>query len=188
MIYSRAPLSALALLVSTISLSSCGIDTEESITFDNPFCQDVDATFTITSSGTSTSQAFDVENVIRDDYVLREISIKDAEKLKISSIHLLAPDGTVFYYPEPGPDTARLFEETLTPTSIIYTASNIKYETSIETPGGAEVPSGDPTQYAEKHLGSWELTITYLHSDLPEDAVDAGLIHKTFEICFPFDE
>jgi hypothetical protein len=188
MIYSRAPLSTLVVLVSTISLSSCGIDTEESITFDNPFCQDVDATFTITSSGTSTSQTFDVDNVIRDDYVLREISIKDAEKLEIYSIEFLAPDGTLFYYPEPGLDTARLFEETLTPTSIIYTASNIKYETSIETPGGAEVPSGDPTQYAEKHLGLWELTIKYLNSDFPEDAVEAGFIHQTFEICFLFDE
>lgn len=167
-----------SILGSVLLLSSCGLNTGEAIDFDNPFCYEYEAFFSLPSSATSSTQLIEVNNVIRDEYVLREISIKDVEKDEIKSIELLAPDGTVFYFPEPGSSTARVFDETLTPTGIIYSASNIKSEAS----GSA------PVEYCETHLGLWELTIQYLYSDLPSDAVDDGFIKKTYEVCFLFDE
>jgi hypothetical protein len=170
------------------AVAGCGLNTDESITFDNPFCYDYDFTFSVLSSSTISSQTVDVDNVIRDDYVLREISITDADKDEIYSIEFLAPDGTVFSYPGVGSSTARVSEETLTPTEMIYSASNIKTEISVETVGGSEIPSGDPVLHCENHLGTWELTIKYLNSGLSSDVRDAGVLHKTYEVCFLFDE
>ncbi len=178
-------LAGFAALTST---PSCGLNTEEAITFDNPFCYDYDFTFSVLSSSTISSQTVDVDNVIRDEYVLREISITDADKDEIYSIELLAPDGTVFSYPESASSSARVFEETLTPTGIIYSASNIKSEISVETVGGSEIPSGDPVLHCENHLGTWELNIKYQNSELSSDVRDAGVLHKTYEVCFLFDE
>lgn len=182
MIQSTFKTTLLAAALST--LAGCGINTGEIIDFDNPFCQDIDLTFTKDDSLAYWTQEVDVNNVIRDEYDLETITIEASEAVEIAYITMVAPDGTRFVYPGTG-STRRTFEESIGSSTATYTVSNVESESSIGGVGG----SGATTReyYCEEHMGIWELKISYLPREVPDDVGTDDALHVTYTICFEYD-
>lgn len=167
--------------------ASCGLTTGEAIDFDNPFCQDVEVTFTASSSLTHWTHEVDFYNVIDEDYQLESITIKDADEHEAYSITLTAPDGCTFKYHRTSSVGGAELVETPTPTSLNYVGTNVKRETTVTS--GGSVVSTEREYFCAEHLGTWSLEITYVASEIPSGAVTSyGALHKTYEICFEYEE
>ena len=167
--------------------AGCGINTGEAIDFDNPFCQDVELTLTASSSVTSWTHDVNFYNVIDEEYQLEEITIKDADEHAAYSITLTAPDGCTFKYHRTTSISGGELEEVSTPLSLNYVASNVKRETTVTS--GGSVISTERVYHCDEHMGTWNLEVTYLASEIPSsDVTSYGALHKTFEICFQYEE
>lgn len=181
--HTQLPLLPLA-LAATALVSSCGLNTGESIDFDNPFCQEVDLTFSKSSSSTWTQEG-EAYNVIRDEYELRTITIEDSEGLGIEELELTAPDGTKFYYPARTDSTERVFTETISSSTASYTVSNIRSRSTVSS-GGTTIET--LVLFVDDHLGTWDLSVTYRASEVPSSLGSSTGFTMTYDVCFEYDE
>lgn len=167
--------------------AACGLTTGEAIDFDNPFCQDVEVTFTASSSVTHWTHDVDFYNVIDEDYQLESITIMDVDEHQVYSITLTAPDGCTFKYHRTTSISGGELIETPTPTSLNYVATNVKRETTV-TSGGSTI-STSREYFCQEHLGTWNIEITFVASEIPSSEITSyGAVHKTYEICFEYEE
>ena len=172
------------LTVLFVTTLSCALHTRYpgGVTFENPFCQEVELTFV--ESGSRWVAEETVSNIISEDYELETIQIIDFSSLPLDYIKLAAPpddDGKScpFFYPSKQGMiwySGNTFEKSTSGRTTIFTADNTTQRFRDSFSG--------TTLYCppDKTLGNWTLRLKCPLS------YASSSFRATVTVCFEYEE